>query len=42
MSLTGDLSAGLLALYLERFSGVAIYCGEQASVGLDDGDGVGS
>jgi hypothetical protein len=42
VSSTGDLSADLLALYLERFPGVPIYCGDEASVGLDDGDEVGS
>jgi hypothetical protein len=42
MSSTGDLSAGRLALYLERFPGVAIYCGDQAPGGLDDGGEAGS
>jgi hypothetical protein len=42
MSSVGDLNTGLLAPYLERFSGGAIYCVGQASAGLDDGGEVGS
>ena len=42
MPSTGDLSPSLLALYHERYIGVPIYCGNEASAGIDDGDQEGS